>query len=168
MNDLEKKIKDLIDSKHSRIEICEILNLYSRKLDEILHKNKWSTRYIEDYLCECGENDKNEFYGKQKRRCKKCHMLITTQRKTELKKKAVEYKGGKCQICDYKKYIGALEFHHLNPEEKDFDPAEALMLKWENAKKEIDKCILVCSNCHKEIHSGLHRGLVERLMTIVC
>lgn len=33
---------------------------------------------------------------------------------------AVQYKGGKCCVCGYNKYLGALEFHHLNPNEKDF------------------------------------------------
>lgn len=68
----------------------------------------------------------------------------------------VEYKGGKCEICGYDKYQGALEFHHLNPEEKDFGiAAKGYTRSFEKVKEEIEKCILVCSNCHKEIHAGI-------------
>ena len=69
---------------------------------------------------------------------------------------AVEYKGGKCESCGYNRNIAALEFHHLNPLEKDFNISNKGYTKsWENVKKEIDKCILVCANCHREIHDEI-------------
>lgn len=69
---------------------------------------------------------------------------------------AVQYKGGKCCVCGYNKYLGALEFHHLNPNEKDFGISnKGYTRSFEKVKEELDKCILVCSNCHKEIHAGL-------------
>ena len=50
----------------------------------------------------------------------------------------------------------ALDFHHINPEEKDFMLSDRnLILDWNEIKKELDKCILVCSNCHREIHAGV-------------
>jgi 5-methylcytosine-specific restriction endonuclease McrA len=58
----------------------------------------------------------------------------------------------KCGICSYNKYQGALELHHLDPKEKDFS-ISGKTLSFEKMKKEVDKCILVCSNCHSEIHS---------------
>lgn len=63
------------------------------------------------------------------------------------KNKAIEYKGGKCQICNYSKGIAALEFHHSDPKEKDFAINKALSnhWKWDKIKKELDKCILVCA-----------------------
>ena len=65
----------------------------------------------------------------------------------------VEYKGGKCQKCGYDKYIGALEFHHLNPEEKDFNLSKLKANSFNHVViEELNKCILVCSNCHREIH----------------
>jgi DNA-binding CsgD family transcriptional regulator len=67
------------------------------------------------------------------------------------KEKLVEYKGGECVECGYKKCIDALEFHHLDPKEKDFT-ISGKSWSLEKLKKEVDKCILVCSNCHKEIH----------------
>lgn len=70
------------------------------------------------------------------------------------KEALVEYKGGKCQICGYNRCIQALDFHHLNPAEKDFRLSSSSK-SLDELKKEADKCILVCSNCHREIHAGL-------------
>jgi len=75
------------------------------------------------------------------------------RKKTKLK--AVEYKGGSCEICNYNRCIEALEFHHLDPKEKDFGISTNTNRAWDKIKKELDKCILVCSNCHREIHSGI-------------
>jgi len=70
------------------------------------------------------------------------------------KKKLVEYKGGKCIICDYNKCIKALEFHHINPKDKSFRINSNTMLSHSNKDiiKELSKCILLCSNCHRELH----------------
>jgi DNA-binding CsgD family transcriptional regulator len=70
------------------------------------------------------------------------------------KEKLVKYKGGKCEKCGYDKCIWALDFHHKNPDEKDFTISNYQHLKMEILYKEVDKCILVCSNCHREIHAG--------------
>lgn len=63
--------------------------------------------------------------------------------------------GGCCQICKYNRAITALELHHLNPEEKEFGIGAILNKDWELMNQEIQKCILVCANCHREIHEGL-------------
>lgn len=74
------------------------------------------------------------------------------KRRSKLKEELVEYKGGRCEICGYNKCIEALEFHHLNREEKDFTISSYSNLSIDKLKKEVDKCILVCANCHREIH----------------
>ena len=71
-----------------------------------------------------------------------------------VKQRVVDYKGGKCQVCGYNKCITALEFHHLDPSKKDFTISGGTK-SFEKLKPEIDKCICVCANCHREIHSGL-------------
>ncbi len=78
----------------------------------------------------------------------------------KVKKKLVEEFGGKCSICGYSKYLGALEFHHKDPKEKEFTIASRNTRAYDKLKKEADKCLLVCSNCHKEIHGGLHAPVV--------
>jgi DNA invertase Pin-like site-specific DNA recombinase len=70
------------------------------------------------------------------------------------KQELVEYKGGCCEKCGYDKSIEALQFHHLNPNEKDFT-ISGKSYSIERLKKEVDKCILVCANCHIEIHEEL-------------
>lgn len=78
------------------------------------------------------------------------------KRRKMIKAMAITYKGNKCVFCHYDRCTGALEFHHLDPKEKDFGlGANGLTRSWERTQKELDKCILVCSNCHKEIHAGL-------------
>lgn len=72
---------------------------------------------------------------------------------------AVAYKGGHCECCGYSRYIGALEFHHPNPGEKEFDLAGFRSTTFEKVKAELDKCILLCSNCHREEHARL-KGLL--------
>lgn len=77
-------------------------------------------------------------------------------RRKRIKEELLEYKGGKCQICGYQKCSSALEFHHLNPEEKDFSLSTTSSYKnIDKMKQEVDKCILVCANCHREIHHKL-------------
>lgn len=60
----------------------------------------------------------------------------------------------KCQKCGYDRYSGALEFHHIDPSQKDFTISN-MNFKLTEAVEEIKKCVLLCSNCHKELHSGL-------------
>lgn len=73
-----------------------------------------------------------------------------------LKQKAVDYKGGKCARCGYNKYIGALEFHHTDPKQKDFSVGSGGHTRaWEKVKEELDKCILLCANCHREVHGEI-------------
>lgn len=89
-------------------------------------------------------------------RCKKCRVDTTNKRRMVMKHKAIEYKGGKCLICGYNKCEWALEFHHINPNEKDFNFShDGFMKSIDKIKTELDKTILVCSNCHREIHCGL-------------
>jgi 5-methylcytosine-specific restriction endonuclease McrA len=78
--------------------------------------------------------------------------VIEWRKRTKLK--LIEYKGGKCEICGYDKCTRALEFHHKNPKEKDFQ-ISGKSLSFDKLKVEVDKCMLVCSNCHCEIHDEL-------------
>jgi len=79
-----------------------------------------------------------------------------SRRRKRLKEMAVELKGGECQICGYQKFMGALDFHHIDGNIKSFNlSTRGLTRSWERIKDEIAKCTLVCANCHREIHGGL-------------
>lgn len=69
---------------------------------------------------------------------------------------AIVYKGGKCTICGYNKCNSALDFHHQDEKNKKFGlSVRGLTRSWDRTKNELDKCILVCANCHREIHEGI-------------
>ena len=105
--------------------------------------------------------ENTEFYRRRKGKdlsvyCKPCTNQQTIERQQKFKKSCVEYKGGKCEICGYSKYIGALEFHHKDPSEKDFTIAKLRLTPFnDNIKKELDKCMCLCSNCHREEHARI-------------
>ena len=87
-------------------------------------------------------------------RCRKCAVEAVQRRRSKVKVMSVEYMGGRCELCGYSKYIGALEFHHLNPDEKEFNIShDGKTRSWEKIKVELDKCMLLCANCHREIHN---------------
>lgn len=79
-----------------------------------------------------------------------------TRRRRALRKKAVEYKGSQCEICGYNRYHGALDFHHIDESQKKFGiSAKGITRSWNKIQTEIDKCILLCANCHRELHGGM-------------
>lgn len=82
--------------------------------------------------------------------------LAVAKRRKTVKQKALQHLGGKCIYCSYNKYPGALEFHHKSAHTKEFGIGmKGYSRSWAKVQNELDKCILVCSNCHKEIHAGL-------------
>lgn len=103
----------------------------------------------------------SEFYVRNKNTgntfawCKQCLNDYSSEKHAELKARAIEYKGGKCMICGYCKYSGALVFHHIDPSQKDFGIAQNRSRRWERVVIELDKCVLLCGNCHQEVHAGL-------------
>lgn len=100
-------------------------------------------------------------------RCPKCNVERVTKRRQELKKKAINYKGGKCEICSYSKSIRALEFHHIDPSQKDFGvAAKGYTRSWEKVKEELDKCILLCSNCHSETHERIENEKQKQMRLV--
>lgn len=106
--------------------------------------------------CQIKLNDNNSYYRKTKdiyhSQCKNCHSNYTLNKRLKFKEFCVNYKGGSCTRCGYDKVITALEFHHLNPNEKEIEPSKMMNKKKEFIKNELDKCILICSNCHREEH----------------
>jgi len=83
---------------------------------------------------------------------KKQSIERSTARRIENKIHAVAYKGGKCERCGYYRCNHVLTFHHKNPYKKDLIVA-GTTLSWERVKKELDKTIMLCSNCHIEFHA---------------
>lgn len=81
-----------------------------------------------------------------------CSSCIQSNRKNRIKRNIVKKIGDKCSICGYDKCIDALCFHHLESEDKEMNIGNIWNRSVEFIMKEVKKCILVCSNCHIEIH----------------
>lgn len=76
------------------------------------------------------------------------------RRRKIIRKKLIDYKGGQCLRCGYKRCFDALELHHRDSQQKDFGlSSHGLTRSWEKVKAEADKCDLLCANCHREVHS---------------
>ena len=85
-----------------------------------------------------------------KERFLKNYYITRTSRKEEL----VKLKGGKCSKCNYNKSLSALSFHHRDPKEKLFGLSKEALWKysWDKIISEVNKCDLLCLNCHAELH----------------
>ena len=118
------------------VKICEIC--------EKKFETKSATRI---YCYDCSEESTRD--DKETRKHQK------TILRRSMKLQAIKLLGGKCSICGYNKCVDALEFHHENPKNKEFKLGAGNTMEWKDYKKEVSKCILLCSNCHKEIHSKI-------------
>jgi hypothetical protein len=129
------------------------------------HGVKLPERIINAPIRTCPEckvaKPRSEFYNKNGKEgasgyCKKCTHLQLRRRQRRFKELCVEYKGGKCIKCGYNRCITALEFHHRDPSEKDFALSKDSSLGFSTAvKQELDKCDILCANCHRETHFEL-------------
>ncbi len=118
------------------IKICEICN------------NKFETKSATRIYChKCSGESSRYNYSTRK------HQKTILRRSMKLQ--AIKLLGGKCCICGYSKCIDALEFHHEDPTIKEFKLGSGNTMSWKEYKQEALKCMLVCSNCHKEIHSKI-------------
>ena len=143
---MEKKdLKQLVDKGLSLSGISNVtgksktavrywLKKYSMKTNHKLNDSK--------YCLHCGKESKSKT-------CNYCNIKIRRYRQ---KIAATNYKGGKCEICGYSDDIGTFQFHHINPIEKDFKISDSLY-SWEKLKKELDKCVMLCANCHSKEHA---------------
>lgn len=89
-------------------------------------------------------------------RCSQCLSEAVKRRRHKIKDMALEYKGSSCQSCGYDRCKRALEFHHIDEDLKEFGIGfKGETRSWERTKAELDKCVLLCANCHREVHDGL-------------
>lgn len=88
--------------------------------------------------------------------------LEQQDKRLKLKQALVDLKGGCCSNCQYSKCLSALEFHHIDESRKEFSISQTTNLA--AAKKEIESCVLLCANCHREVHAGLLVGFLSHSM----
>jgi hypothetical protein len=93
--------------------------------------------------------------GMTRNRCNSCRAnRATPKARRELKLWMIDYKGGACLLCGYRGHSRALTFHHVDPRLKRFNIAPSHNRSLEALREELDRCILVCANCHDEIEDG--------------
>lgn len=156
-------LKKLVLENKSTYEIALQLNCSQTNIRYWLKKFELKTNFKQEknaanYFCKfCGEKNKDKFCNKGNgiisfSKCKVCHNKQTIERFRKYKLQAINYKGGKCVTCGYNKCPGSLHFHHVEPNKKDPNWKQMRNWKFDKIKNELDKCILVCGNCHGEIH----------------
>lgn len=113
-------------------QVCSLCNEFLTEANAYKRKNRWG------------------FFSY----CKSCHNKRQKERLRKFKQQCVEYKGGKCKICGYCRCLAALDFHHSDPSQKEFQISHGRFCVFgEKVKLELDKCDLLCANCHRESHA---------------
>lgn len=169
------QLENLISCGFSQRDLAEGLSVSQTSIRRWLKKYNLSTKnkpcnkgagavLPDRKICSKCKNDKpnSEFWKRNNRdyqlhsMCKDCNLKDRLSRQRDFKQQCVDYKGGECQCCGYNNCNHALDFHHIDPKTKSFGIAKQRRTKV-NKKilEELDKCVLVCSNCHREIHAGL-------------
>jgi len=93
--------------------------------------------------------------GRGSYRCKQCRMERVAHRRREIKRTLVREAGGKCVLCGYEKHMEALQFHHLDPRQKEFHLGQGgVSRSLARCRTEASKCALLCANCHAEVEAG--------------
>ena len=124
------------------IHIIKLLYNYGINTNEIADIFNLDIHALRSYCTNLLKTDYSSItsYQRVKRRRKKIKIL------------AVIYKGYQCKKCGYNKYFENLEFHHKDPNLKDFSISQQCNRRWSVVKKELDKCDMYCAICHREIH----------------
>lgn len=161
MEPLNIKLARLISEHKSVRQIAKEIGKSPTTTRYWLDRFKLKTEYLSiaqmsptGYSCPCGETDKSRFYGNKKRICGKCQNQYTVEVARRNKRQAVAYLGGKCRHCGFDGHNSAFDYHHIDPNEKDINFKSSRQWSWERLKQELDKCVLLCANCHRGVHSG--------------
>lgn len=111
--------------------------LFNTEEERIANKQAYMRKYRQD--------NKTKLYANDKQR--------TQERRVRNKLKAIEYLGGKCHHCSIvSEHRSIYDFHHIDKTEKEADPGSLMHYSWKRIQKELDKCILLCANCHRIEH----------------
>jgi len=99
--------------------------------------------------------------------CANCHRIRHAQTKTNsghpvvrfrqnIKLRAIAAAGGACRDCGFAGPVDALEFHHLDARSKEFGiSVDGIPRSWARVQAELAKCVLLCANCHREVHAQI-------------
>lgn len=167
----KEKLIELIEDGHSQREIGELMGKSQGSVKHWLKKYELSTKnnqynkitnQTEKKCPSCGlVKNIDDFYKRSNREgyggyCKICSNRYHTRRIKDVKLKMIDYKGGQCQDCHLTvndSHYSVFEFHHLDQNIKDPNFNRIKFQNWDYIKNEIDKCVLLCANCHRLRHA---------------
>lgn len=154
-----RSIVDGVSKNVSKRKFCLDCSPFGKHNTRDLTQSPTSELPPTKWCSKCGrELSRDAFYANKKTNkllsyCIECWSSWSAERCHSIKQACVDYKGGACENCGYSKCLGALEFHHRDPAEKDPNIFEKKTKELSNeVKVELDKCKLVCANCHREEH----------------
>lgn len=154
----EKSWDDFYLRSDRKAPQCRCKKCVSLKQKEYYQKNKEVIRPKKKQYAKEHKEERREYEKSWRKRPEsiKRRTKYSVRRLRKNKQKAVDYKGGKCARCGYDRCMAAMEFHHIDPSKKEGELSKLKHGPWIKFKKELDKCILLCSNCHRELHSSLY------------
>ncbi len=152
---MKEKLEKLVNQGLKISQVADELNFSKSYVSRLLKKYGLKSIYVRPHKCEnCGETNPLLFYPNKKGLCRKCKDAQSLSYKRNKRQKIISFLGGKCEICNFDKYPVSLDIHHLDPSKKDPNFKCINHWEWKRVKKELEGCILVCSNCHRAIHCG--------------
>ena len=152
-------------AKTSRRIYCS--TVCSKEAEKLRNKQHTLEHRLAGKQCEkCSKTFIPKQYGMTRRYCFECvpdGLSNGVDIRRLIKQWALDYKGYKCSRCGYNKCLEALEFHHQDMTQKEFSISDRdIKLDWKNIRQELDKCELVCANCHREIHCESEHRIIQK------
>ena len=127
-------------------KVCKVCK--EEKLLKEFHLNKSCSLGVTGTCRDCNRVRINQWYKDNRNH----RQELTNRHNQEKKRLAVKHFGGKCHDCGGIFPQCVYAFHHLDPSLKDYNPSKAMTGKLDKMWKELDKCIMLCANCHMIRH----------------
>lgn len=163
-----ERLKELADSGATLAEMAEQLDRSVSTVRYWLAQYRIKSSARRDPRRRCGRGSKTAIFkcrqhgvtefvleGRGHYRCRRCRSSAVSKRRRAVKQKLVKEAGGACALCGYRRWPGALQFHHLDPSRKTFHISQrGHSRSLARSRAEIRKCVLLCANCHAEVEGG--------------
>lgn len=154
-----ENIQDLLNEGLSFRKIGNLLGVHHTTISNRIKNGKLIIKGVKEGEKVTCTNCNREYIKDRKKGHKGIICNSCSSRKQEEKKRSIikNIIGNSCVKCGYNKCDDVIEYHHINPKEKDFNISQYIKLSIEILKKEAGKCIPLCANCHREFHAGIFK-----------
>jgi transposase-like protein len=164
-------LAELVEAGLSTREIAEQIGMSQSTVRHWLRKHGLRTHrarrdnshgirgvHADRVTMQCSRHGATEFWLEPRGiyRCLRCRSEAVSRRRRRVKELLVAEAGGRCALCGYDRYVGALQFHHRDGAAKRFGLGDrGLTRSVERVRAEAAKCVLLCANCHSEVEAGI-------------